>query len=161
MKTFFIIAGLLITSLPLFAQNSTVKLAYDAAGNRISRTINMTNKAPATPEELSETTEMAEASYAAEAEELFQTPTFLEEVLAETVVRIYPNPTQGLIKLEILNAPAGEKITLHLFDMSGRKLLSKEGAAYTEIDITSQPEGVYIMLITIGKEQSEWKIIKN
>jgi len=29
-----------------------------------------------------------------------------------------------------------------------------------DIDITSQPAGSYIMVIVIGNERSEWKVIK-
>ncbi|MDL2222956.1 T9SS type A sorting domain-containing protein [Bacteroidales bacterium OttesenSCG-928-M11] len=147
MKTFFI-SLLLLVSWSLFAQDS-ITFEYNPAGGRIARkVIKMTTLAPVQEEE-----------------DLQETPTEIEEIfndqLAEAEIRIYPNPTKGLLFVTIDNIPANSRAQIVLFSLSGRQLLIKEAMSSNEIDITNQPNGVYIMRIIIGDQLTEWKIIKN
>jgi len=68
----------------------------------------------------------------------------LENILGE--INIYPNPTTGLIKLDIPSEMQVSSIEVH--DLSGRNILKK---SYTEnpseIDLTGNPPGVYILRI--------------
>jgi hypothetical protein len=122
------------------AQNK-VSFGYDAAGNRINRTI------------------VVQAQLRS-AEEDEEEPTVYSETLSELLIKIYPNPTTGLIRIEIQNLPAGETADITLYQLSGKLIASKRASGSTEIDITGQPTGTYVMKIVAGKEQTEWKIIK-
>lgn len=74
-------------------------------------------------------------------------------------VKIYPNPTKGLIKVQS-NKPIDE---LYLYDFSGKILIRKEKLAKgtNTIDITEYPQSVYLMRCRYGKQWDTFKIIKN
>jgi hypothetical protein len=146
MKTLKIILLFAVWALfPVFSSaQSNVTYAYDAAGNRISRTIVIPAQLRAAEEEEKEEEE----------------PTVYSEALSELLIKIYPNPTSGLIQIEIENLPANETADIALYHLSGKLITSRQTAGSTEIDITGQPAGIYLMRIVAGKEQTEWKIIK-
>lgn len=125
---------------------SMISFSYDAAGNRISRTIVFNTSqanAPAAPAEDEEITEVH------------------SEMLSEMILSIYPNPTEGILKIDIQNMPAGVKADISLYNSSGNLIVLEQGIDFsTTIDITSHPSGIYILKIIIGDEHTEWKIIK-
>jgi hypothetical protein len=126
----------------LHSQNK-VSYGYDAAGNRISRTIVMPSakSAPAPDKE--------------------EQPAVHSEMLSDIQLKIYPNPTEGLLKVEIRNLPEGQKANIWLYDLSGRLISSfKDVSDYASINISGQPAGVYLLKIAAGEYRTEWKIIK-
>ncbi len=146
MKTIIktILLGFFITScLPLLHSQNKVSYGYDAAGNRISRTITMPalRSAPAPqPEEPA-------AVYS--------------EMLSDIEVRIYPNPTDGLLKVEMRNLPEGQTAGIWIYSISGKQISAqREITGFAEMDISSHPPGTYLMKIVAGEYQTEWKIIK-
>jgi hypothetical protein len=141
MKTIKVI--LFFTGLFLYSIGNaqSVTYGYDEAGNRTNRVIEIPQKsnAPAQEEEA----------------------TAYSEILADLLIRIYPNPTDGFIRIEIQNLPAGETAHISVYKLSGESVTTKRGVtASTEIDITGQAAGIYLLKIIAGKEQTEWKIIK-
>ncbi len=86
---------------------------------------------------------------------------FVTESLSEKTLRIYPNPTEGALKMEIVGWNESDNGSICIYDMGGMEILMTEPiGAVTDIDITSSPEGMYIMLITLNGEKTTWKIIK-
>jgi hypothetical protein len=135
---FFLASGLFISNVP--AQDS-VSFVYDEAGNRISRTI-VFNTTSGQLRSDDETTNYI-------------------EVLPETILHIYPNPTEGLLRINMENLPDGETVQITVFDASGQMLLKKEHQpAITEINLSSYPAGIYLLKIQTGDKSTEWKIIK-
>ena len=123
-------------AIPSTAQNVTY--AYDSAGNRISRSITL-SKSPAM-----------------EAEE-----TAVEDFVAERTIKIYPNPTQGMLAVEISDFTSDVKADFLLSDLSGKVIYRlKDASGYESIDLNSQSAGVYVLRITINGESTVWKIIK-
>lgn len=125
----------------IFSQNSDQKkitYGYDAAGNRIKREIVMN----------------ATKSAFAEAD------IFTEE-LAERIIKIYPNPTKGQLAVEIPDIESVKSANLTLFNMQGQ-IISKTKATLlkTDLDISSKPNGIYILHINIDGQVSSWRIIK-
>ena len=120
----------------------TIAYRYDAAGNRISRTLVLsTISAPAPPEE--------------------KPPVVYTEVFADIQLKIYPNPTDGLVKVEIGNLPEGETAEIRLYAMSGKLIMTiRDVSKAVDINIGDQPAGIYVMNIVAGKFRTEWKIIK-
>ena len=120
----------------------TVTYRYDAAGNRISRTIVLSSKStPDPPVEMQ--------------------PVVYTEVFADIQLKIYPNPTDGLLKVEINNLPEGQTAQIWLFAMSGQLIVSFNNVIKAaDINISGQPAGVYVMRIVAGKFRTEWKVIK-
>ena len=144
-KGIFLLLTVLLSLFCLHTKAQTVQFTYDAAGNRISgKTIMLLRTA------LEEDDDEPE-------EEL---PVY-SEFMGDRIIRIYPNPTQGLLKVDIENLLKGETATISIYDMSGKQIVSKEASSFsTEMDITGHPEGVYILRIVIGDYHSEWKVIK-
>lgn len=123
---------------PLHSQNK-IKYAYDSAGNRIERTIELkTKSAEAEPE------------------------MFFTEELAKRTIKIYPNPTDGFLKVEIENIENVKNCTITISVLGTGKQVKKikTKLPVTDIDISNQPFGVYIMLIDIDGEYTSWKIMK-
>ena len=137
----------------LHSQN-TISYGYDLAGNRISRTIKMPGlkSAPAPQPQAVVEDEEAEEE---------QPPVVYSEMLSDIEIKIYPNPTDGFLKVEIRNLPEGQTADIRLFDMSGRSISAyREIRDFVEVDISGQPTGTYLMRIVAGEYRTEWKIIK-
>lgn len=80
--------------------------------------------------------------------------------MAEQEIRIYPNPTKGLLRIDIPNLD-GANITLDVFDSHGRLLIRKDAQAIgNQLDLSAYPTGMYILLIRTETDKQEWKIIK-
>jgi len=75
-------------------------------------------------------------------------------------IRIYPNPTQDRISIDIMPLNMDDDNHFRLYDMSGKLLLSQKiTSSPMEIEITGA-QGIYLLDIHLGKEVSKWKIIK-
>ena len=120
---------------------------YDAAGNRILRTV----------------LEISQRSLKSERSEdsIWNSTTsqYYEELVGENSVKIYPNPTHGMVTLQF-ERPIDNGY-YRLFGSSGQ-LLSE--ARITEMDITldlsNYRTGVYMLTISINEKKETWKIIK-
>lgn len=120
-----------------------VNFEYDADGNRISRTITIGNDR----EERSsnDTTEVIHYT----------------DILDESQINIYPNPTTKSIIVTITNPDEDMSINATLLSSSGVLLDSKSiGAATVEFDLSSMAAGVYILELRSGNDTKTWKIIK-
>jgi len=82
------------------------------------------------------------------------------DVLLETLITIYPNPTKGLLAVKISNLPQQSVSSLTLFDMQGKVIIQQSLSDENRLDISAQSAGTYIMQIAIGDEITSWKIIK-
>ena len=128
-------------------QTDPVSFSYDDNGNRIHRAIivqkSMIVQFPTTELSLDQNL-------------------IPPEPVGDMTIKIYPNPTRGILKLEIQNIASEETPTYMIFDLNGtlhisKKLVSPE----TNIDISHLKDGLYILRIIIGKDISDWKIIKS
>jgi len=80
--------------------------------------------------------------------------------LPEQKITVYPNPTQGEIRVEISPLKPEEDNFMQLFDLSGRLLETKKiTSKQTLLEISGNP-GAYLLNIHLGKNISKWKIIK-
>lgn len=133
---------LFISICPMIQSQDKVTYGYDAAGNRISRTIVFSPRsAPASDEE--------------------EKPAVYTEMLSDIKVKIYPNPTTGLLKVEISNLPEGQKANIWLYAMTGHLIsMFKDVKDAVNIDISAQPAAIYVVKIEAGEYRTEWKIIK-
>ena len=142
---FFLISCFLIFTIaipPILQAQDKITFQYDKAGNRISRTIVLAPRSAQVPER-----DEKQSVYTDE--------------LSDIKIKIYPNPTTGLLKVEIQNLSEKTKANIWIYAMSG-KLISqyKNVSSAVSIDISNQPAGIYVMKITAGEHQAEWKIIK-
>ena len=116
------------------AQNK-IKYTYDDAGNRLTR----------------------------KKEIVVQTRGALnnEEEPSVTKVTIYPNPTKGVLKVDISGVEKFENAQISLYDLTGKLLQQWAGISQSnEIDLSERTPGMYIMQIVYNGNASSWKIIK-
>jgi len=78
---------------------------------------------------------------------------------------IYPNPTQGNLVVEIKSfehvESFDEKILFSLYDVSGRLIKQVDGeSGTTTIDLHTEKDGLYLLVVKQGDNISRWKIIK-
>jgi hypothetical protein len=126
----------------LYSEEPRLFYDYDNAGNRISR---LYSNIPPPEKSKSE-----EASTIADS-----------EILSERVIKIYPNPTQGMLTVEIANFTNDLQAEFLLTDMSG-KLINRQKvtSGYQTFNLSNQPAGIYLLRIQINGENTTWKIIK-
>lgn len=148
MQTFRRVAGLFLFFAVLLmcaftdvhAQNR-IKYTYDDGGNRLSRKQEIVVKTRSAVNE--------------------EEPSIYEEKLAETKVTIYPNPTRGMLKIDISGVKVFENAAISLYDLTGTLLQRWENITQSNaVDISDRNLGVYIMQVTYNGNTSSWKIIK-
>jgi hypothetical protein len=137
MKKKTIALGLLLATFPCLSSGQNVSYAYDEAGNRVKREIVLQTRAAE---------ESTNESYS--------------EMLNDRGIRIYPNPTEGQLTVEITGDGA---CRFDIYNISGQQVLTtNSGPGRVVLDISSQPKGFYILRITTGNggDPSTWKIVK-
>lgn len=130
-----------IGSLTLVLNAQTVSYTYDSSGNITSRKIIQMTR-----------------SLSSEADPINQSEILNDR---EVNIKIYPNPTKGLIVIDILDSDDNENMNFYLYDTSGM-LIFKEKCSDNKftIDITNNPDGIYILKMDRNGESSTWRIIK-
>lgn len=125
---------LFFSSTGLFSQ--TIEYTYDPAGNRVLREIVF----PRLKTEDS---------------------TQYNDMLAGHSVKIFPNPTEGILNVEIENASEGFNATVAIFSSNGM-LVGEEKDITTSMsfNINNQPSGIYFLRFQAGEETKTWRIIK-
>lgn len=116
--------------------------SYDASGNRIKREIIMQ------PSKAKQQTFETERQV-------------FSDMLQEHDVKIYPNPTDGILKVRISGIKNTDKCSLAIYTMRGDRVMLDERQQYNfDVNISNQPAGIYLLRITINNQSTTWKIIK-
>ena len=80
-------------------------------------------------------------------------------------VRVYPNPTQGILKINVdFGQPieSESEIVYRLYDSFGVLLLEyRSDESVTILNLMSYPKGWYILRLQSGDSIKEYKIIRN
>lgn len=119
-----------------------IKYTYDNAGNRLTHQ-----------------KEIVVQTRGALSDE--EEPSVYEEELSETKVTIYPNPTRGMLKIDISGVEKFENARISLYDLTGKLLQQWAGISQSnEIDLSERTPGMYIMQVAYNGKISSWKIIK-
>ena len=133
-----------------------IKYSYDPSGNRKSREKVITMSRSSMPNSSAVETDTPDTEVAAA-----EIPSF-EDVLSEMKITIYPNPTQGLLQIDITGGEIPEGAKIYINNMMGMVIRQMNGISGSNtMDISSQQTGTYIMTIMLDKDNiSTWKIIK-
>ena len=135
-----IIFSLLLLMTGTIAQADSISYSYDANGNRVTLLNNGMNRSNPTDE-----TERKPSS----------------ESLGQHRITIYPNPTDGRISVEITGTGSLEESAITVYGIMGNMVYNdSEIDVENEIDLTTCPDGMYILIIKIGSDIGIWKIIK-
>lgn len=133
--------ALIVCLIPYVSNAYKVSYSYDAAGNRVSKEIVLEQKRSLKKGNSHENT--------------------VSETLSDKEIRIYPNPTKGILKLEISVLEENDNCEISIYSSSGQLLYTlRTNEQIIDIDMTSFTSGAYFLHITINREQSIWKIIK-
>lgn len=143
MRKIYLCLSFLFFSLISTAQ-SKIGYAYDAAGNRIKREIVMpASRAMARQQGLGSERQM------------------FSDMLRDHAVKIYPNPTEGALRISIAGLKGDDKCMLGVYTVRGTQVLTENvNTDHVDINISNQPAGVYLLRITINNNSTTWKIIK-
>ena len=135
-----IIFSLLLLMTGTIVQADSISYSYDANGNRVTLLNNGMNRSNPTDE-----TERKPGS----------------ESLGQHRITIYPNPTDGRISVEITGTGSLEESAITVYGIMGNMVYNdSEIDVENEIDLTTCPDGMYILVIKIGSDIGIWKIIK-
>ena len=142
-KTHVILFFTFFFAVTLYADS--ISFGYDAAGNRISRTIHFSQQNTRGNKSAADTPEP-----------------FVEVFEGERQVKIYPNPTQGRLAVEITGGNSDDKVRLTLYNLQGAKLQEMESAVgdTRQVDMFDYPSATYILRLQAGEKTTEYKIIK-
>ncbi len=118
-----------------------VSFDYDGNGNCIERSILIGNKSVTIDD---------------------QDDYFVEEFIAETAMKIYPNPTKGILRVDFGTVIDNKTVMIVVYDLQGKEVFNNRtnGESSLQIDLTYNPNGIYIMKVKIGIQETSWKIIK-
>ena len=152
MKTTILILILTLTSMFCATAQETYEYKYDGSGNRILRHIIHIKSASL----LAQNDTIVESDSS-----LIKKARIYKEVLGKSNINVYPNPTRGNLKVELQKQPENSECSVVLYDMEGKQITqTKIDGSQGLLDISSYPNGMYIMRVFINTEYSEWKIIK-
>jgi hypothetical protein len=116
---------------------------YDSNGNRTDRTICL-------PQQLKSTSQMDSSENKA-----------YSEVLNNLEITLYPNPTKGEITVVLKNFEGQPSSSITVYEYSGRILQTYNNIQESNvINLSELPRATYILRITAGERNTEWKVIK-
>lgn len=139
-KQIFICIAFLCNSESFWAQNFSV--GYDANGNRISRAIIPLKSAS-----------VNSSQHEADTSKYY-------EKMDDFVISVFPNPTEGELKIEISRFDLVQNSSIKVFNSQGSLIVQMSSSGSDYINLTKYPPGYYIMQIDINGKKSEWKILK-
>ena len=133
----FCISLLLLICIASYSQS--IEYTYDANGNRLTRTV-ITLKSGLINGEV---------------------PPIKDE-LSDFSLLLYPNPTQGEIKLEVKGCDKDALFVIELFTIDGNFIrnLRFKGPGIHQLDLNSLADGVYLLNLIYNNQKSHYKIIK-
>ncbi|WP_291582857.1 T9SS type A sorting domain-containing protein [Bacteroides sp.] len=83
------------------------------------------------------------------------------EEMLESKVIIYPNPTRGILQIDILRVENFEDSRIFLYNSSGKQLQQWSDISRSNvINLSDYASGIYILQVTCNGDVSSWKIIK-
>ena len=122
---------------------------YDKAGNRIKRWLIV--------EEVVNMTEMTFRM--SESEETTEVENEIKD--DDVSISVYPNPTIGVVNVDIPAIDESGSNTLFLYDAKGETVLSRKRLRNSNtIDFMNTPNGIYILKLNINGAEKSYKVIK-
>jgi hypothetical protein len=141
---------------------ASLAYGYDAAGNMTSREI-VIGSAKSAEMVSNDSTEIigetnSDSKNDAEIPDASSKNQF-DELLGDNNVTIYPNPTQGQLRVAIGDIQPDDKVSVTVHSLAGTLLFS--GTLNDNlIDLNKAASGVYILTIVINDKSQNWRIVK-
>lgn len=136
LKTNFLLFSLLSCSLGMSAQTK-IGYSYDAAGNRVKRELVLSRSQ----------SQEAKRSVA------------YSDVLVDHQIQLVPNSKSGKVKVAALDGKL--QFSVMVYNVSGQNVQTlKDVRGQAEVDLSNNPNGIYVLVLEIGQEKTTWKIMK-
>jgi hypothetical protein len=157
--------GVIYTAISGQIESQQFAYAYDNSGNRISRQTSVSSRAMismAGEKDGSgfDSTKDPGVDDSKDPEKGITTgnPDLMNEKLQAVV---FPNPTEGMLKVNVVNYSEEKTGEIILFDIAGRVLLRHNiDSKSTIVDMVGYSSGIYMMAITLDGETVTHKIIR-
>ena len=133
-------------SLPLTSFSQDIEFIYDASGNCIEKYKTITL-----------------ASHIKKGNSLSDSISSKEstDMIGDRTVTIYPNPTEGALRIEVKGECLKSPIVYFITDLSGKIFAQKQTYDLIyDYDMSRFASGVYLLRVVIDEKRKEWKIIK-
>jgi hypothetical protein len=76
-------------------------------------------------------------------------------------LKIYPNPANGFLTVDLPGGVNGET-TYELFDVQGRKVISKKSSSNLEtLNVENLSDGIYMLTLLNGSDKTTKKVVIN
>lgn len=136
----------LFTSCFFVNTNAQVSYSYDNNGNRTAKVIVLNT---------------LKSDEAVPSEAYDDGISVFEEIIGESSITIYPNPTKGRLRVDIHKESPIDNGFLEIFANTGKSVFKTTTILESnQIDLSNQPQGIYVMRINVDGEITTWKIIK-
>lgn len=110
---------------------------YDAAGNRVKRELVLSRSQ----------SQEAKRSVA------------YSDVLVDHQIQIVPNSKSGKVKVAALDGKL--QFSVMVYNVSGQNVQTlKDVRGQAEVDLSNNPNGIYVLVLEVGQEKTTWKIMK-
>lgn len=141
MKRAILLSLTLLLAMAVKAQQK-LTYAYDAAGNRVGRTIVLEPRSASDSENPADTV-------------------FFEETLDDTQVRIYPNPVETQMTIRVSGYAPSMQGEYSLYNITGIMVAKRRITGETTlVDMGRYPKGIYILHIILNGQPTAWRVIK-
>ncbi len=141
MKRAILLSLTLLLAMAVKAQQK-LSYAYDAAGNRVGRTIVLEPRSASDSENPADTV-------------------FFEETLDDTQVRIYPNPVETQMTIRVSGYAPSMQGEYSLYNITGTMVAKRRITGETTlVDMGRYPKGIYILHIILNGQPTAWRVIK-
>ena len=123
-----------------------VQFSYDNGGNRTSRAIVIARGGT--------------RSVGTEETDSTQEQPFTD-IFADYTLKVYPNPTEGHLRIELDGLPDSEAFCFIIASLGGKEVFREMTAKNPiEADLSTCPAGLYLLKLFYKEETKEFKIIK-
>jgi len=126
-----------------FCNGQTIYYGYDVSGNRTSRSITLQKSSA--QEDIGEQPEQKE----------------IKDQVGNKEIIIFPNPVNSELTVKIPELAEGDNASISLFGQGGQLLFRNDKATdINRVCFSDFLPGMYFMIIEVGENMVEWKVVK-
>jgi hypothetical protein len=85
-------------------------------------------------------------------------------VISQATMEIYPNPTEGLVMIQLAGVDENSQAWLSVYDLAGKQLTTLDWSKYINtnhtLDLSAYPAGMYLVQVMTGSEVMTEKVVK-
>jgi large repetitive protein len=85
-------------------------------------------------------------------------------VVSQATMEIYPNPTEGLVMIQLAGVDENSQAWLSVYDLAGKQLTTLDWSKYINtnhtLDLSAYPAGMYLVQVMTGSEVMTEKVVK-